>query len=358
MKIVHINADSGIPPAGTKGASIHRRELIRGLRERGHTVIPTSAKPGEGTLPLGDYIDLVSAVRSSGSPDVVYERYSIGHLEGLRAAETLGVPFILEVNSPLLIEAERHRGYVPALGDVTAEMELFRGATVVRVVSGWLRSYVADRRGHDRRVHVIGNGHDPTAYPHMPSFEGRPTIVFLGHPKPWHGADRLVGLLGEIRRRGTDARLIVVGSGSGAQRVRVAAAASGIAGHLHITGPLDSSGVAHQLAHGWVGVAPYPLIDDFYFSPLKVMDYLGAGLPVVASHLGDIPSIVGNGGVTVDPDSLEQLADAVEGLLVDPLAAAAIGKLGRERARREQTWAGVCEAIENSITALPLGVAS
>jgi hypothetical protein len=51
VRIAYIVADSGIPIAGTKGASVHVREMIRALTQR-HTVDLFCANRGEGRLDL------------------------------------------------------------------------------------------------------------------------------------------------------------------------------------------------------------------------------------------------------------------------------------------------------------------
>src|SRR5436305_12471577 len=54
-------------------------------------------------------------------PDVVYERYSLFHASGARLARTFEVPYVLEVNSPLIEEQERYR--VLRLKALTQELQ-------------------------------------------------------------------------------------------------------------------------------------------------------------------------------------------------------------------------------------------
>ena len=356
MRIFHINGDRGIPPNGSKGASIHRRELIGALLEGGHEVTAFSRRAGVDSVAYADAFDLATHARRHGRPDVVYERYSIGHLHGLRTAEALAVPFVLEVNAPLLLEAERYRGYAMTLHDVAAEVELFRRASVVRTVSSWLSDHVAERRGHTRRVVVIPNGHNPAAYPTPPTFDGPRTVTFLGHPKPWHGADQLIGLGVDLSRYLEQWRMVIIGGGEGADAIADAAAAAGFRERVRITGPVGQTAVTAELRAAWVGVAPYGPTPAFYFSPLKVLDYLGAGLPVVASNLGDLSRLIGDGGTTVDAADPDAFASAVAVYLTDRRLACETGAAGRARARRQHTWAGVASSIIAAIERLPVPV--
>jgi glycosyltransferase involved in cell wall biosynthesis len=72
-------------------------------------------------------------------------------------------------------------------------------------------------------------------------------------------------------------------------------------------------------------------------SPLSVMEYMEAGLPVVATHVGGVPEIVRDGvdGLLVPPNEPDAMAGALLALLGDRDAAAAMGRSGQERRRAE-----------------------
>jgi glycosyltransferase involved in cell wall biosynthesis len=68
-----------------------------------------------------------------------------------------------------------------------------------------------------------------------------------------------------------------------------------------------------------IAVAPYRSSPHFYFSPLKVYEYLAAGRAVVASNIGQIATIIGHGsnGYLVPPDDVAELTLALEHLGAD-----------------------------------------
>ncbi|MEM1009821.1 MAG: glycosyltransferase, partial [Myxococcota bacterium] len=74
------------------------------------------------------------------------------------------------------------------------------------------------------------------------------------------------------------------------------------------TGAVPPEQIPGLLATMDTAVAPYPTNLDFYFSPLKVVEYMAAGLPVVVSRIGqlidlvddDITGLLAEGGVCVD----------------------------------------------------------
>lgn len=76
---------------------------------------------------------------------------------------------------------------------------------------------------------------------------------------------------------------------------------------------------------------------DFEGSPLAVMEYMEAGIPVVATAVGGLPKMIEDGvyGLLVAPRDPDALAEAIAELLVDPERRAAMGAAARER-RHEQ----------------------
>ena len=89
-----------------------------------------------------------------------------------------------------------------------------------------------------------------------------------------------------------------------AQKLRVDADFRGAGSPSEIPGQLRGSAI---------GVAPYPetVSAHHYFSPLQVYEYLAAGLPIVASNIGQIPHAVGDAGVLVPGSNASALAQAL-----------------------------------------------
>ena len=353
--VVQISADRGIAPGSTKGAAQHLRGIAAGLQNRGHRVTSFSPRRPEGpfptsVLPLAD-LDQVTGHGPGGNRTIVYERYSLGHRGGLELARRLDAPFVLEVNAPLVDEAASYRSHTLNPADRSVEAELVGAADLVIVVSSALADWANDRRTGPTLV--LSNGFEPAwfgevATPETPEYQ----LVFVGHPKPWHGADRLVHLLVALARLDRHPDLLVIGGGPGADALRHSAGSAGVGAQLTITGPLPPAQASAMLRRGAVGLAPYRRQPSFYFCPLKIIDYLAAGLAVVASDQGDLAQLVGDAGVVVSPDDDDELVDAVVRLLDDPAMCTRLGASGRTRAMRSMTWdhvAGRTEAALRSI---------
>lgn len=362
LDIVQVSADRGIAPGSTKGAAQHLRGIAAGMIARGHRVTTYSPRRTEGAFPAP--VEPLEALRTiepegHGLRTIVYERYSLGHRDGLELAHRLGVPFVLEVNAPLVAEARQHRPETLQTADVEVEAELITSADLVITVSRDLKTWVDSMRSGP--TIVLSNGFEPAWFT-MQATPDRPDypLVFIGHPKPWHGADRLVDLLISLARLDHHPRLLVIGGGPGADALRSPARDAGLGTQLTITGALDPEEASALLGSGGIGLAPYRRQEPFYFCPLKVVDYLAAGLPVVSTDQGDIGSLVGDAGVLVDPDDDAGFVAAVAALLDDSVARAEMGRLGRGRAMSSMTWDHVAERTEAAMMGVvtAIGVAS
>ncbi|MGO3153052.1 MAG: glycosyltransferase family 4 protein [Galactobacter sp.] len=380
LRIAMVCTDPGIPFFGTKGASIHLQSVLKVLLDAGHQVHVLTPRPGPLSHPLASLVQLhplpavkgedaaerersiqrsdaaISAVLDRLLPDLVYERYS---LWGRTCTQWAGerVPSILEVNAPLVQEQLRHRELVDVAGAESVAHDALLAARLVTCVSEpvaqWARSVAPGAN-----IVVLPNGVDPERIaPAEGRHDGPFTVGFLGTLKPWHGVDTLLDAAALAAAAGNPWHVLMVGDGPLRADLEAAAARLGL--DVEFTGALAASDVADQLNRMDVACAPYPVQEDDYFSPLKVYEYLAAGLPVVASAVGQIPEILGSDGdtnnageaelgVLVPPSDPAALAAAVTHLRNDPERRAALGRAARQRVLERHTWNAVVEqALEH-----------
>jgi glycosyltransferase involved in cell wall biosynthesis len=160
-----------------------------------------------------------------------------------------------------------------------------------------------------------------------------------------------LGILAEalavLRRGGMDARLVVVGDGPGRESLQADLAARGLSAAAHLIGAVPPEHVPGWLASLDVAVAPYPQLERFYFSPLKVYEYMAAGLAVVASRVGQLERLIRHevNGLLVPPGDAAALAAAMARLAADPALRARLGREARATVLREHTWEAVARHI-------------
>jgi glycosyltransferase involved in cell wall biosynthesis len=377
MRIAYVCADQGVPVFGCKGCSIHVQEVVRAFGRMGATVELFTPRP-EGTPPPGleavpthelpraaggDPASREVAARSAnqalydaleraGPFDLVFERYSLWSLAGMEYARSAEVPGLLEVNAPLVEEQARHRTLVDREGAEAVARRAFRAATALVAVSGEVAAYLGRYAGVSEKVHVVANGVDAERFlPAQQPGDGRVgdpfTIVFVGSLKPWHGLPTLVEAFDMHYRSNPGSRLLVVGDGPERARLVEELAGRGLSAAVRLTGSVPPGEVPRLLAGADAAVAPYPRLELFYFSPLKVFEYMAAGLPVVASRVGQIEGLIRHGvnGLLCPAGEAPALASALGWLSADPWLRRRLGEAARQTVLRDHTWEAVVRRI-------------
>lgn len=387
-RVAYLTADPGVPAFGTKGASVHVQEIIRAFRDRGASVRLYAARtdafvPADlADVPLTHVPvdtraerkadkefdshertvrrerrqvsasgDLAAAVIAEGA-DLAYERYSLFSTALAEVTTTLGIPGVLEVNAPLIDEQAAHRHLVHTDGALRALRTQVAAATVVACVSEPVAAWV---RGHcpwaADKIRVTPNGVNTTRIAPTQAFtDGDPVVLFVGTLKPWHGVEVLVEAA-SLAREPWQLRIV----GDGPQGPALVEQAADLGVDVDFRGAVAPADVPAALAGAAVAVAPYPVLEgaaDQYFSPLKIYEYAAAGLPVVASRVGQVPGIVRDGinGLLVEPSDPAALAAAIDTLVADPERARTLGQAGREMVVASHSWDSVLDRILDGTT--------
>ena len=370
MRIAYICCDPGIPVFGTKGASVHIQEVVRELRSIGHEVALYAVRSGKHVpddltdleLHLEAVADvepaereqaqahaaerIVSRVIADGA-DLVYERYSLFSTALADITTATGVPGILEVNAPLIDEQRRHRSLVDASG---AAQVLHRQVAAARAtvcvsdpVADWVRRRTTDLPDASDivdRIHTVPNGVSVRRIQPQPEDPDRVVVTFVGTLKPWHGVADLITAAALARQSWS---LRIIGDGPEMDSLRAQAGRLGV--EADFRGAVAPQDIPIHLAGSAIGVAPYPDLgggEQQYFSPMKVLEYLAAGLAVVASDVGQIPQLLEDGsgrhGVLVAPSDPTALAAALDDLATCPGRRVRMGRSGRLLAEQRHSW--------------------
>jgi glycosyltransferase involved in cell wall biosynthesis len=183
----------------------------------------------------------------------------------------------------------------------------------------------------------------------------QPILGYTGNVADWAQLDLAVAAIAAIRTQIPEARLEILGSGLGeaVERVKVASRAHDMESCVTIIPPRDNHGVSAFLARVAVGYAlseRLPL--RIYAAPLKVPEYMAAGIPVLATagtEAGDLVASCGCGfAIEPNPDAI---VDAALRLLSDPELAVSMGTKGMVAAAgldwallMEREWAAMRRA--------------
>ena len=411
MKVLYLCADLGIPVLGGTGASVHVRSLVTALRAAGHSVVLAAAsltkspweQPAEldATIwhvpPTTDVVAPILTLKAfnqsigftnsvpgelrrilynaelgkslkhrleSSPPDIIYERASRYGTAGASLAAALNRPLIVELNAPLSLEQARYRDGTFSEWSAAAERATLTRADAVVVVSSVLREYVIAQGVAPERVHVMPNGvnierfrpgaRDPGVRSTW-NLNGGPLLGFVGGLRPWHGVEALPDLLARLVPSHPDLRLIIVGAGPGRTQLEESLRERGLGSHVVFTGPLPHEQVGLLMQQFDIALAPYPAPDHmFYFSPLKLFEYMASGVAVVVPDLGQIAEIVRDGetGLLYRAGDLEALSRQCERLIDDPALRARLGRAAAGEVRTRFTWDRTAARVTDLAAAL------
>jgi len=228
----------------------------------------------------------------------------------LRVRRLLGVPLVYEVHGT----TEREEGK-----EARVQRRVMEGADGLVAISGALREQLLARYNVESPVCVAHDGVDPEKLHPATDLTGEPVVCYVGNFWRVEGVEVLLEALKQV----PEARVILVGGVPGAEetkRVRALVQEHGTGGRVTMVGHLPHKEAMNWLRSSRVAVAP--LLETHWTrccSPLKLFEYMAAGIPVVVSDLPSVREVVDDGECALlssagDPGAL---ASAIRRVLTD-----------------------------------------
>jgi len=371
VRILYVASDQRVP--GATGGSVHVLEVARGLAARGHEVHAV-VSGGDGRPPReadGRVVwhrvtwrphhrlfrfrarAAVQAIAAEVDPAVVMERYYNFGGEGIAVAARRRIPALLEVNSPVV----DHPGSLKAALDAALlarpmrryrESLVRRAAAIVAPIPEIVPEFAR------ARTEIVTWGANVEAFTPDKRSEavrralgvpaGAVMALFTGSFRPWHG----VHVLEEAARRlaaRPDIFFVLVGGGREGP-------GKGYRGRRLGTRPYAE--MPALVASADVGLAPYDTARlgqlglGFYWSPLKVFEYMASGIPTVTIARPPLDQIVRaeEEALHVRDGDAASVAEAVARLADDSALRRRLGASARERVVALYSWARHCEQLE------------
>jgi glycosyltransferase involved in cell wall biosynthesis len=362
MRVLHVAA---LPFPSHQGTQVYIRQLCERQRHEVHLVTYAHGIDGAGLSfehhrspdfprsrslrsgpswdkPLLDAGLAREAARVAGRirPDIVHAH----HYEGLAASMGIGgVPIVyhahtlLEPELPMYFEG----GAVRALASVSglaADRWLPRLADHCLAISPHLRDVLIDHGIEEDRVTYV-----PPAIEEDVDGRGRGdgrSLIYLGNLDGYQGVESMLEGFQGVRERLPDARLRIV-TDSGPKRCMDLASRLGIEDAVCIEPHGDFRTVLPRLLASSVAVVPRRIPGGF---PIKLLNYLNAGVPVLASVHGAVG--LRHGTEVMVYGSRAEMVEHACALLGDEGLAGRIGAGGREYAKRHFTWESALDRID------------
>lgn len=272
---------------------------------------------------------------------VVLERNS-GKGIGAFSAKLLGIPLVEEVIDPdyspiALRMADRVFAYTP------------------KVLNGLVP---------EDRVIITSAGVDAGLFHPTDGTEARKRMgilekkvaVYVGAASAWHGIEVLVRAAEHLS---DDYRILLIGQSS--VEIERMAREKNVSHRLVFTGFVEHKAVPVYIAAADVAVAPYdpsglPEMEKygFYFSPIKLFEYMACARPVVATDIDIVRDIIRSSGcgLIVPPGEPQTLAKAIMTIAEAPDKGKAMGEAGRKACIEHYTWEAVGGGIAAALRSL------
>jgi glycosyltransferase involved in cell wall biosynthesis len=217
---------------------------------------------------------------------------------------------------------------------------MLTGSALVLALSPRWSAFFA-RIAPEARVAVLANPVAPARARGDGPIAGR--ISFLGRLSRHKGVFELLQAFAGVAAAHPQAHLVLGGEGD-RRPVEESLQKLGIRKRVQLPGWVEGEAKEQLLASSSIFVLP-SFIEGV---PVCVLEAMSYGVPVVASHVGGLPDILGHEveGLLVPPGDVPGLTEALRRLLEAPAFARAMGQRGRERARHEFEAPMVCAQLE------------
>jgi glycosyltransferase involved in cell wall biosynthesis len=266
----------------------------------------------------------------------------------------LGVPAAWLARVPRIVSSRRDLGswwwYTPRNRKILRSIQ--RLSHVVVANSEMVRQHLINHDGFSpAHVRVLYNGIDVERFANVEgtrnelgSYSGNKLIAVSAnmhtHTK---GHDRIITAAQTVCSAIPDCVFVFIGDGALRSQFERKVRSLALEENFLFLGQRND--VAALLARCDVGL----LASSAEGLPNAVLEYMAAGLPVVATSVGGIPEIIGQSqaGLLVPPETPDALADALIAVLKDPAKAKAMGQAGKKRVHEEFSFDRLLEDLQN-----------
>ncbi|PSP95666.1 hypothetical protein BRC91_01765 [Halobacteriales archaeon QS_4_62_28] len=347
-----------------RGGAIHVRNVVNGLRERGHNVTlldwsDTSERPFQISVaprsrfvegPFRTFVRAVEFGRRQ-SVDVIISKTRKTYFPGLVAARRLGVPHVVHVGSSL----------DPPVDSILSRLNLESFVARLRaphdayfVVCDHIGSQLPEQGVDTGHIFNVRNAVDierfhPTTVPTsladrfqtpIDQLNGTHILGFVGGLQPYKGLEDLAAALDRVE---ADCHLLVAGDGPERNRLER----------------------RFDERARFLGAVPYDQIPALYHEfdtfvlpshteglPRVILEAQATATPVIATRVGGVPEVVNNGetGLLCDTQDSDALATAIDRLAADPTEGKRLGEAGRDAISETYSWDSLYGRYEQFLT--------
>jgi len=286
-------------------------------------------------------------------PDLIIVRIDAFRYSATVLASILRLPLLIEAdgaNSWEWLHYSNQDGNIWKSWLLFVERFCFRLADSVFVQSKVAKEYYLDLYPIPAdKITVITNGANPV--PQLPDPQvlkeqlgiNRNAIVcgFMGSLHYWHNTGLLFELVNSLLTDDPGLYFMIIGGGGPMTDSFVSQCSKyEWKNRVIFTGYIEHSQTPLYVNLFDIALAPYAASGLFYYSPVKVFEYMAQGKAVVTTRIGQIAELItaGESGLFFDPNSPGDLTAKVRSLLSEPEYRKRIGGCARQVIMANHTW--------------------
>lgn len=280
------------------------------------------------------WVDIVRTLQKI-KPDIVHAQSFGSGVPALLSDRLLKIPYV--------IYGRGSDVYLPGWFTKLTAKGILKNASAVIALTEHMKD--AMQAIYSRDVIIVPNGINLNEIAEREAEGGNPgkRILFVGRLHPVKGAQYLLGAMSIVHRELPEAKLILVGDGEEREHLETLTDNLGIRECVEFAGRVPHEKVQEYMNQAEIFVLP-SLSEGF---PVTILEAMASGLPVIATRVGGIPDIIGDGmnGYLTDPKNQEQIAEALLKCLWDEQLRRNMSSNNREKVR-EYEWSAVAVTLE------------
>jgi glycosyltransferase involved in cell wall biosynthesis len=336
-----------VQPEDLAGASIKQQ-----LRDRLKTLLSRYVHDFRRWFANFRYYKEELAILQKDQPDILFLRSELYIWSAMRAARHLHIPVVLEVDCPTAFEHRYMSGRDKLkLGPLPEWIERWNWnhSKAIIAISNILRDYLIQQGMSAEKIIVIPNGADPEQFKPGCADEAlrrrfpiqdKVVIGWVGSLVGWSGLEKLLEVAREVLAMRPQASFMFVGGGKNQAVIEQTFAAEDIGRRVFTTGTVAWDSVPAYVDLMDITIAPYPKLDFWYPSSMKVFEYMAAQKTVIASNVGQIGEVIQDGvnGLLFDPDNRDEFLHKVLQAVDNSELRRRLSQEARAEVLRKYTW--------------------
>jgi len=247
--------------------------------------------------------------------------------------------------------------YIRAKLKECADAYLVSKSDLVLTVSNWLKDHLIEQGYPESRILPTPTGVDINIYLHRDEkgiqerydLHNSKVLLYVGVLAKPRGLSLLIEVFSILRAQMANVKLLMVGDGDDRENLEELSKSLGIQEDIVFTGLVSKAEIPDFVATADIGVSPVPPTSFYRLSsPIKMLEYMAGGKPVVANEeiLEHKEVLVQSGGGILVQFNAEAFANAIIKLLNDPERAAEMGQRGRDWVTKHRSYEVLARRVE------------